>query len=222
MSKASILAIKNINLFTNQNPEIEFSLNRDQKVMANFSAYDKEKGYDLRGVRQRSQAGAVYFRLVLSLIGADGEKRQYFQGALFKNDKKESEKSPDYRGSINVTEDIKVALSAWRKTGEKAGSYLSIAISEFRSDSASSPAPAGQQAPARDPFDMDDDAPPAPRQPPARQPAPAPAARQRFAARQAPAPEPRPTPARPAPTQARQPAPAAAGNDPWGDDDIPY
>ena len=221
MSKQSILAIKNINLFTNENPEIQFSLNRDQKVMANFSAYDKDKGYDLRGVKQRSQAGAVYFRLVLSLIGAEGEKRQYFQGALFKNDKKESEKSPDYRGSINVTDDIKVALSAWRKTGEKAGPYLSIAISEFRSDSAAAtpaPAPAGQQsAKTSDPFDMDDDAPPAPRQAPARQAAPAPAARQ------APAPAPRPTPARPAPAQARQPAPAAAGGDPWDDsNDIPF
>jgi hypothetical protein len=220
MSKQAILAIRNINLFSNENPEIQFSLSRENKVMANFSAYDKEKGYDLRGVKQRSNSGVVYFRLVLSLIGVEGEKRSYFQGALFKNDKKaDGDKSPDYRGSINITDDIKVALSAWMKTGEKAGRYLSIAISEFRSETAATPAASQQAAKPRDPFDMDDDMPP-----------PAPAARQAPArpASQAPAPAgyrstpPRrtPEPARPAPAQARQPAPAGDG---WDDDiDPPF
>ena len=222
MSKQAILAIRNINLFSNENPEIQFSLSRENKVMANFSAYDKEKGYDLRGVKQRSSAGVVYFRLVLSLIGAEGEKRSYFQGALFKNDKKaDGDKSPDYRGSINITDDIKVALSAWMKTGEKAGRYLSIAISEFRSDSAATPAASQQAAKPRDPFDMDDDMPPAApaaRQAPARPaPAPAPAARSMPPRRM-------PEPTRPAQAQAqRQPAPATAGSDPWDDEDfIPF
>lgn len=158
MSKSQILAIKNINLFTNENAEIQFSLSRDEKVTAQYSAYDKEKCYDLRGIRTKSKAGQGYIRLVLSLTG--GEKRQYFQGALFKNDKKESDKSPDFRGSITVEEDVKLALAAWIKTGDKAGKYLSIAISEFRSDNAPAHAPKSQSG---DPFDMNDTPAPAAR-----------------------------------------------------------
>lgn len=153
MSKSKILAIKNINLFTNENAEIQFSLSREQKVTAQYSAYDKEKAYDLRGIRAKSKAGKGYIRLVLSLSGA--EKREYFQGALFKNEKKEGAKSPDFRGSVTVNDDVKVALAAWIKTGDKAGQYLSIAISEFRSETA----PATSHAPksqSRDPFDMND------------------------------------------------------------------
>lgn len=172
MSKSQILSIKNINLFTNVNPEIEFSLSRDEKMTASYSAYDKEKCYDLRGIRAKSKAGKGYIRLVLSIT--DGAKRDYFQGALFTNDKKESDKSPDFRGSITISEDVKVALSAWIKTGDKAGKYLSIAISEFKSDNAPTHAPKAQSG---DPFDMNDapaSAPTAPRQAPA--PAPSKAA----------------------------------------------
>ena len=202
MSKASVLAIKNINLFTNENKEIQFSLSRENKVTAQYSAYDKEKGYDLRGVRAKSAAGKGYIRLVLSLSGE--EKRSYFQGALFKNDKKESEKSPDFRGSITIGEGNKLALSAWIKTGEKAGQYLSVAISEFVSESASAAQPVkSQRAKPVDPFDMDDDA-------------PAPAAAPQAQAPQAPARQ-RPTPA-PAPQKPRQPV--TVEDDDW--DSVPF
>ena len=211
MSKSAILAIKNINLFTNDNPEIQFSLSREEKVTAQYSAYDKEKGYDLRGVRAKSAAGQGYIRLVLSLVGAQGEKRAYFQGALFKNEKKETEKAPDFRGSITVSEGVKLALSAWIKTGEKAGQYLSVAISEFQSDSSAQPparAPAAQNQRASrpaDPFDMDGDG----------SRAPAPAAARQAPARYASAPA-RTTPPRQAPAPSRQPAPAGF-DDVWDD-----
>lgn len=169
MSKSKILAIKNINLFTNENAEIQFSLSREQKVTAQYSAYDKEKAYDLRGIRAKSKAGKGYIRLVLSLSGA--EKREYFQGALFKNEKKEGAKSPDFRGSVTVNEDVKVALAAWIKTGDKAGQYLSIAISEFRSETA--PATSAPKSQSRDPFDMNDEPAPLPAARPAKAPAPA-------------------------------------------------
>ena len=48
-------------------------------------------------------------------------------GALFKNDKKETEKHPDYRGSINV-DGTDYWLSAWIKTAKTGGKYMSLAV----------------------------------------------------------------------------------------------
>ena len=48
------------------------------------------------------------------------------QGSLFKNDQKESEKHPDYRGDCTVG-GVKYWLSAWIKEG-KNGKFMSIAI----------------------------------------------------------------------------------------------
>lgn len=49
-------------------------------------------------------------------------------GAIFKNDKKTSEKHPDYRGKVNVNgKEMEVAL--WVKQG-KNGSYFSASFSE--------------------------------------------------------------------------------------------
>ncbi len=47
-------------------------------------------------------------------------------GALFKNDKKETPKHPDYRGKINV-EGTEYWLSAWVKDG-KNGKYMSLSV----------------------------------------------------------------------------------------------
>jgi hypothetical protein len=50
------------------------------------------------------------------------------QGSLFKNDKKNNEKSPEYTGNIFVN-GKEMRLSAWVKDG-KSGKFLSIQISE--------------------------------------------------------------------------------------------
>lgn len=47
-------------------------------------------------------------------------------GALFKNDRKEKETHPDYKGSINV-EGVDYWLSAWLKEG-KSGKFMSLAL----------------------------------------------------------------------------------------------
>ena len=46
-------------------------------------------------------------------------------GILFKNDKKEEAKHPDYKGEINI-EGESFWLSAWLKDGQK-GKFMSIA-----------------------------------------------------------------------------------------------
>ena len=50
------------------------------------------------------------------------------QGSLFKNEKKNNEKSPEYTGNIFVN-GKEMRLSAWVKEG-KSGKFLSIQISE--------------------------------------------------------------------------------------------
>jgi len=48
-------------------------------------------------------------------------------GVLFKNDRKESEKHPDYKGYLTVNNQ-EFWLSAWVKEG-KTGKYMGLAIS---------------------------------------------------------------------------------------------
>jgi hypothetical protein len=48
------------------------------------------------------------------------------RGVLFKNDRKESDKHPDYKGSINV-DGVEHWLDAWIKTGAK-GKFMSLSI----------------------------------------------------------------------------------------------
>lgn len=50
-------------------------------------------------------------------------------GAIFKNDKKQKETHPDYRGKINVEgKDFEMAL--WLKESAKGIKYFSVSISE--------------------------------------------------------------------------------------------
>jgi uncharacterized protein (DUF736 family) len=52
------------------------------------------------------------------------------KGSLFTNDKKETEKHPDYNGSINVG-GREYWLSGWKKKSEKTGkTFLSLSVRE--------------------------------------------------------------------------------------------
>lgn len=48
-------------------------------------------------------------------------------GALFKNEDKETEKHPDYKGSVNV-DGTEYWLSAWLKTSKKGTKFMSLAV----------------------------------------------------------------------------------------------
>jgi hypothetical protein len=76
------------------------------------------------------------------------------QGSLFKNDRKEKDTHPDYKGSIMVN-GVEMWLSAWIKDGDK-GKWMSLSAQPKEKQEAPRRAPA---PPARGRDSMDDDVP---------------------------------------------------------------
>ncbi|CAL62441.1 Conserved hypothetical protein [Herminiimonas arsenicoxydans] len=66
------------------------------------------------------------------------------RGVLFINDRKQGDKHPDYKGSINVG-GKEFWLSAWMKTGAK-GEFISLSIEPKEAKSDAAPAPASKPA----------------------------------------------------------------------------
>lgn len=50
------------------------------------------------------------------------------RGALFKNDRKETEKQPDYTGNVEV-EGQKYNMAGWMRKSQKGQAYMSISLS---------------------------------------------------------------------------------------------
>lgn len=77
------------------------------------------------------------------------------RGVLFKNDRKEQDNHPDYKGSINVG-GVEFWLSAWIKEGNK-GKFMSLSIKP-KDQQAHQPAqpPRRQPPPRRQHDDYDD------------------------------------------------------------------
>lgn len=86
----------------------------------------------------------------MSYVQKDG------QGSLFKNDRKEKESHPDYKGSIMVG-GVEYWVSAWIKRPDGKAPFMSLAAQP--KEEARAPAPAPRQAPSRKADDMDDDIP---------------------------------------------------------------
>jgi len=78
------------------------------------------------------------------------------RGVLFKNDKKETEKHPDYTGTLNVN-GVDHWFSAWIKTSKKGNKFMSLSLG-----AAKEPKPDAQHAtpaPSNNMDDFDDDIP---------------------------------------------------------------
>lgn len=74
-------------------------------------------------------------------------------GALFKNDKKDTDKHPDYKGSVNVG-GTEYWLSAWIKTSKQGTKFMSLSV-KAKDEAPRKPAP--KTAPAKDGYaDFDD------------------------------------------------------------------
>lgn len=76
------------------------------------------------------------------------------RGALFKNDRKESDNHPDYTGKLNVA-GVDYWISAWIKEG-KSGKFMSLSVKEQdrKGDVAKANAARSQSA-GRNPIDDD-------------------------------------------------------------------
>ena len=73
-------------------------------------------------------------------------------GALFKNNEKDSDTHPDYRGNLNV-DGTEFWLSAWIKTSKQGMKYMSLSIKPKNAEAAK-PATSGSLK-----QDMDDEIP---------------------------------------------------------------
>jgi hypothetical protein len=81
------------------------------------------------------------------------EKRDN-SGVLFKNDKKENEKHPDYKGNIMV-DGNEYWLSAWIKEG-KTGKFMGLAVSPRDAQPPAGKVPYGQGGTTKEGRDSED------------------------------------------------------------------
>lgn len=72
------------------------------------------------------------------------------KGTLFKNDKRTTDKHPDYTGKINVG-GTEFRLAAWIRVGKNGSKFMSLAVSESQEQGATTRASA--------PVDMSDEIP---------------------------------------------------------------
>jgi hypothetical protein len=80
------------------------------------------------------------------------------RGALFKNDRKEKDTHPDYRGALNVG-GVDHWLDAWLKTDKSGKKFMSVSVKRKDKQPEAPKAPPPRQAPKTGFDDMDSDIP---------------------------------------------------------------
>lgn len=80
------------------------------------------------------------------------------RGALFKNDKKEKETHPDYKGSINAN-GVDYWLSAWLNESKGGKKYMSLSVQPKEESQRTSADVAKTDPPKKDGGEFDDDIP---------------------------------------------------------------
>ena len=76
------------------------------------------------------------------------------RGALFKNDRKEKETQPDYKGSLNVG-GVDYWVSSWLSMSKAGAKYMSLAVTPKEQQAASKPETLAEKQPSKGEFDDD-------------------------------------------------------------------
>jgi uncharacterized protein (DUF736 family) len=77
------------------------------------------------------------------------------RGALFKNDRKEKDTHPDYKGSLNVG-GVDHWLDAWLKTDKNGKKFMSVSVKPKEQRQAAAPSAPPSRAPQRPKTGFDD------------------------------------------------------------------
>ena len=78
-------------------------------------------------------------------------------GSLFKNDRKQSDNHPDYKGSAHIG-GVEYWVSAWLKTGKNGTKFMSFSYTpkDQQQQAKAAPKVTGQDFPGPAEFDVDD------------------------------------------------------------------
>lgn len=63
------------------------------------------------------------------------------KGVLFKNNRKEKDTHPDYKGNIEFKGGVPYELSAWLKKDKNGNTYMSLSVGDVKTDSRPAPLP---------------------------------------------------------------------------------
>ncbi len=69
------------------------------------------------------------------------------KGVLFKNNRKEKDTHPDYRGNIEFKGGVPYELSAWLKKDKNGNTYMSLSVGDVKADSRPAPLPKHEETP---------------------------------------------------------------------------